>query len=461
MIFSKKNTFQLNFILLALLFFTFTTRFFRLDVPENPYFDEAYHMPAARLIAANDQRAYEWWHEPIAGDDYHDWLHPPLAKFLQAGSILLLGDNAWGWRAPSAIFGSLLVLAVYFLCKEIFLTLADETKAKNIALVASFLVAMDGLVLVQSRIAMNDIFVTLWMVIALFFITRWQPKIWLLKIDRFKEKSGLLKRGSHLNLIMSGFFVGLALSTKWSALLLLIFLLLTVGLNVVVRKLWKLLPLVFFSLVLLPLSLYLASYSQMFAQGKTLDDFAQLHRQIIWYQSNRDSNHEYASLPHQWVLNLRPVWYWTQEKKVISKATTTTPTISTTANIYALGNPVIHWLAMIVLIYQLGWIVNFWSGADAFRHRLMLLMSYLLFWVPWLFSPRIVFYHLYLPAFVVLSMIMARFLVSFYKPGSKWFFWATLSMVFVGFAIYYPHWTGLTVPQSWAQQLYFLLPSWR
>ncbi len=468
----KKQRINNKFFLLALLFlFTLSTRLFRLNLPAETYFDEAYHVPVARLIAANDQRAYEWWHEPIAGDDYHDWLHPPLAKFLQAGSILVFGDNAWGWRLPSAVFGSLLVIAVYFLAKEIFLSVLDEKKSHQVALTAAALLSLDGLPLVQSRIAMNDVMVTFWMAAALFFITRWQPKIWLFKIDRFKEKQGLLAQGSHLNLILSGLFVGLALGTKWSGLLLLMFILFMVGVNVIGRKLWKLLPLTIFSLIILPLTIYVGSYCQMFAQGKSLEDFVQLHQQIIWYQTHRDANHDYASLPYKWVLNLRPVWYWTQSS-LNSQQTRTdfsqqetndiNPTLSnSTTNIYALGNPAIQVFGVIVLIFQLGWLVNFWSDKNAFRHRLSLLMLYLFMWVPWFFSPRIVFYHLYLPGLMVLLMIMARFLVTQIKLKASWLFWFLMILFLVSFTIFYPHWTGITVPRLWAESIYFVLPSWK
>lgn len=458
----KKQRISKKFFWLALLFFfTLLTRLFRLNLPTETYFDEAYHVPAARLIASNDQRAYEWWHEPIAGDDYHDWLHPPLAKFIQAGSILVFGDNAWGWRLPSAVFGSFLVLALYFLAKEIFLSVLDEKKSHQVALTAAALLSLDGLPLVQSRIAMNDVMATFWMAAALLFITRWQPRIWLFKIDRFREKQTLLARGSHLNLILSGLFVGLALGTKWSSLLLLIFLLFVVAMSTIGRKLWKLLPLVIFSLILLPFTIYVSSYTQMFVQGKSLEDFVQLHRQIIWYQTNRDADHDYHSLPYEWVLNYRPVWYWTQEKAVVAQAGAITPTIRTTANIYALGNPVIHLLAVVVLIYQLGWIINYWSDADVFRHRLALTTLYLLFWIPWLLSPRIIFYHLYLPALIGLSMILARFMIYLYNSSSRWIYWTLFSLIFISFVVFYPHWTGLEVAQSWAERVYFVIPSWR
>ena len=46
-------------------------------------------------------------------------VHPPLAKLLIAGSIKLFGDNPWGWRIGSVVFGTLALLAIFALVRSL------------------------------------------------------------------------------------------------------------------------------------------------------------------------------------------------------------------------------------------------------------------------------------------------------------------------------------------------------
>ncbi len=417
------------------------------------YFDEVYHVPAARLIANNDERAYEWWHQPIAGDDYHDWLHPPLAKLIQAGSIKLLGDNPLGWRIPSAVFGVALVLAIYFFTDRVF-GVYYPNQSKKIALLSAAMVVMDGLVLVQSRIAMNDVYLCFWMIMALLSLSLWQPKIWLLRLDRVRQKEKVSVRQSNGFLVLTGIFLGLALASKWSAVLLIsAFLFLTVF--VVIRsKMLRSLPLIIFSLIILPLSIYFLSYSQMFLQGKGINYFFDLHKQIFWYQTNRDSNHHYSSLPHQWLLNSRPVWYWTNESKDSTDK-------NYEANIYLLGNPVIHLLAVVALIYRLGELVLSRNNEKKLSFKLSIFLLFVALLLPWFLSPRIVFYHLYLPAFLILSLILSDFLINVIFKRFSLIFWLVILLIITAFVVFYPHWTGIAVNEWVAEKIYFAFPSWK
>lgn len=475
-------------LLLALLFFSAVVYFWRLNQPAQEYFDEAYHVPAARLMADNDVRAYEWWHQPLLnytdGVNHHDWLHPPLAKLIQAASINILGD-IWGdqsltWRMPSALAGLSLIVAVYYLARQFFFQfnnvqnglqegLQDNsqdnsrffflTKFSQVdvrAFLASLLTAASGLVLVQSRIAMNDIFLTLWLCLAVLFFFRWQPQAVSFKLQKIKQ-------GKNINLLLSGIFLGLAAATKWSAVFLIIFFLFKISYLILKQNYFKLWPLVVFSLVLMPALIYLLSFGQMFLLGKNWDHFKQLHQQIFWYQTRRLEGHAYGSTPDQWLLNLRPIWYWT-ETEAASKQT---------ANIYLVENPALHLLGLSALIYFL---IRIWRAGRQFycyqRARqkgfskkiklyLNLILLYSVVWVPWIFSPRIMFYFHYLPAVPLLNIISAEFLQSAVKPFSQFIYWSTILLIMVTFFIFYPQWTGITVSQDWAQQLYFIFPAWR
>lgn len=94
-------------VLLFILAFAYLTRMYQLNIPERYMFDEVYHAVTSKLIAQNDPRAFEWWNPPPEPDTAVDWLHPPIAKYTQAFFILIFGDNSFGWRYSSVLFGDI------------------------------------------------------------------------------------------------------------------------------------------------------------------------------------------------------------------------------------------------------------------------------------------------------------------------------------------------------------------
>ncbi|MBD3250406.1 MAG: phospholipid carrier-dependent glycosyltransferase [Candidatus Pacebacteria bacterium] len=426
--------FSRSFLILAgILIFSLLIRVWRLDQPLTWYFDEAYHVPAVRLIAENDPRVFEWWHGPIYGQSNHDWLHPPLAKYLQAGSVKVLGNNSFAWRLPSAIFGTLLVFLTYCLAWKLF-------NKQSLALLAAWLVSLDGLVLVQSRLAMNDVFVSCF---------------WLASLIAFYD---WLQQKKPSKLVLTGLSVGLGLASKWTMVFgwvgiigwLLIDHFFSSSPAASLQRKTRQLPLVIFSLVLFPAAVYFASYLPMFFQGKNLGNWIELHRQIWLYQANRDLNHAYSSQPWEWFFNLRPVWYWHEQRAGLNS--------NLTANIYALGNPVFHALGWLGLA---GLSTSIFSLKNETKKKLFLVGSYFVIWLPWIFSPRIMFYYHYLPGVALLAIIAAWFLQTQVWPRSKLAVVGTGLLTLLAFLIFIPHWTGLAIPKLWAERIYFLLESWR
>src|SRR3989344_8710783 len=177
-----------RFYLILILIFTAVTRLYLLGNPNQYVFDEVYHVVTIKAYAQNNPAGYEWWHQPPEPNTAYEWLHPPFAKLIQAGSVKLLGDNSFAWRMPAALFGVLSVAAVYFLAITLF-------KSQPVALTAALLLSLENLQLTMSRITMNDVFVTTFIVLALAF---------------FYKKSWYL----------TGLFTGLALATKHSSIFL-------------------------------------------------------------------------------------------------------------------------------------------------------------------------------------------------------------------------------------------------
>jgi len=81
--------------------------------------------------------------------------------------------------------------------------------------------------------------------------------------------------------------------------------------------------------------------------------------------------------------------------------------------------------------------------------------SYLIFFVPWAVSPRIMFLYHYLPSLPFLAIATAYILRRNPKLAFGYFF-----ICLLGFVYFYPHWAGFQVP-LWLDRSYYWLASWR
>ena len=137
-----------------------------LDKPSGSLiFDEWYYVNVARVIlglpqstGANGKPPFQ--NVPIGLDPNHE--HPPLAKLLITLSTWLLGNNGYGWRIPSVIFGSISILVFYLLMKKV-------SNYQALPLLATFLFSFDNLAFVHSRIATLDIFALGFMLLGIYW----------------------------------------------------------------------------------------------------------------------------------------------------------------------------------------------------------------------------------------------------------------------------------------------------
>ena len=124
-------------------------------------FDETYYVNVARILLRLPQQP-NVFSAAVPGIDSVNQEHPLLAKLMIALSMSILGDNAWGWRIPSVVFGLLAVFVLYLLLKK-------TSKTPLIALMGTFLFSFDTLVFVHSRIATLDIFVLAFMLLGFYW----------------------------------------------------------------------------------------------------------------------------------------------------------------------------------------------------------------------------------------------------------------------------------------------------
>jgi len=119
-----------------------------------------YYINVARNILGLEHDPTVYPGSPPGVDPNHE--HPPLAKLMIALSMLVLGNDAYGWRAPSVIFGVASLLIFYLLVKRM-------SKKPFLALFSSTILSLDNLFFVHGRIATLDIFVLGFMLLGFYW----------------------------------------------------------------------------------------------------------------------------------------------------------------------------------------------------------------------------------------------------------------------------------------------------
>lgn len=387
-------------ILIGILIFAFATRLFSLSSPSNEYFDEVYHAFTARQILNGNQKAWEWWNESPQGFAY-EWTHPPFAKLAMVVGMGIFGENSFGWRFPAAVFGTISVFLIYAIGKKMF-----DNRA--FGLLAAALFSLDGLSLVLSRIGMNDIYVVCFLLFALYL---------------FLDKK----------LFLSSLAVGLALSSKWTTLW---FLPVLVAFFILYKK--RLTSRYAYFLII-PIIVYIASYTFLFTSGHSWDIFWGMQKQMWWYHTGLVATHPFSSAWWSWPLLLRPIWLYTGG--VVD---------GMVSNIYAMGNPMIFWGGVVAFLVGIPYI---WK--DRSKALLSLFAAYLGLFAPWVLSPRIMFLYHYFPSVPFLCLILAYVLMR-----NRKFILPFLVLSLIVFLYFYPRLTGIPVPLSFNES-YYWLPSWR
>jgi len=140
------------FWLCLLVVATLVMHFVIIASPPQLILDEMHYVPEARNII--------FLHEITRPE------HPPLAKLFIVAGIELFGDNPWGWRFFSIIFGTATIVLFYFLCRRL-------EMSRNAASIATFLLALENMTFVQASVAMLDVYcLTLMMAAFLLYASR-------------------------------------------------------------------------------------------------------------------------------------------------------------------------------------------------------------------------------------------------------------------------------------------------
>lgn len=396
------NKHQTKKLLYVIIFFSLITRLFFLGTPERDYFDEIYHAFTARTLVDNDPGVWDWGIDHPEGFAY-EWTHPPLNKEIMAVSMKIIGVNSLAWRLPGALLGVGIVILTF----KIALAL---TKSRDIAILSAALVSLDGLVFTMSRIGTGDVYFVFFVLLS----------FWAYLKDKY---------------LFSSLALGMAISTKWSAVW---FLPVLVVAHLSLRRSTFDKRLIYFFTI--PIAIYLLSYTPMFLHGYDLGHFWGMQKQMWWYHSGLEATHPYTSQWWSWPIMERPVYLYQLDNND-----------GKLGNIYAMGNPLVFWFGLISVISSFYYLIK----RKAPKQLGIALFAYLAFFVPWAGSPRIMFIYHYLPSVPFMAILSGYIL-----KKHAWLIMPVTLTSFILFVYFYPHWIGLAIPENLSQS-YYWLSSWR
>jgi dolichyl-phosphate-mannose-protein mannosyltransferase len=435
------------------------------------YFDEIYH----------GRTAYEF----VKRTSVYETTHPPLGKDLLAIGIATFGMNPFGMRVMHAIIGICLIVALFFLGRQI---MATRFGAYATMLIGFF----DFMPFVQSRYSTIDSTSVLFITLMLIFTFKYLRE----------QLQGDVARKSRLTIALVVFFFALAASVKWTAP----YGFVGVVLCVVVVKLRQYLTLkqavtretleaaahaeaesekslllqpevspavkalrtfwlwnfggtvlrwlVLFVLIAPPVY-YLTYIPFLRCQGITniftkaaVTTVLDNQKGMFDYHANLTATHPFSSNWWSWPFNFKPLWLYMGSN----------PQPGHKASIVTMGNPVIWFLcgcALLILLYQL--LLN--------RKFSLLHLVFLIFfalYLPWVLVSRATFiYHFFpaLPLYYVLLVTILEPCWEMGKDGRGVLYSLATAAIFV-WLIYSPVLYGIDIPEKYMQALRLFPQDW-
>ena len=482
-----KNHFRIG--LVAIFLFSLALRFWQLDRFNTLVFDEVYfakfgnnylthtpffnaHPPLSQYIIGIGiwlSKHFPFWHQPVNG---------------LAGSLL----SPWNYRWINALTGSFIPLVVAVLAYQI-------SHRRSFALLAGFFTACDGIFLVESRYALNNIYIVIFGLLGHWFL--------LLALEKQKQWRALW-------LIAAGISFGASIGTKWNGLWFLLGAYLIWITAWLVRLLHSYLnqqpindrkdaklqtPLQKLSqLNILQMGFYLGIipaliYSLIWIPHLKLDTrygFIEVHLQILNFHLHMGGNtpdvHPYCAAWYKWPLMTRPMAYYYQTAR---NFTDPLPVMGPNLpaadgqviyDVHAMGNPFLWWSGMAAMLFLVGWLVSK-LAIPWIQHKqisvpanlsvdtwiaLFIVLNYAANLMPWVKVTRCVFIYHYMCAVVFVFLAIAWFvdqcLRSYHRELRA--FGVTISfLILAAFIFWMPIYLGLPLTSE-GYKLRMLFESW-
>lgn len=403
-------------------------------------------------------------------------VHPPLGKWLIGVGMWLAGpDDPAGWRAAGAVAGTALVALLYLVAKTM-------TGSTPVATLAALALAVDGLAIATSRIALLDVFLAVFVLLA----------FWFVLLDRRRHLSALARQPDAPSLggaatrgpvvwnrpwlIAAGAAAGAATAVKWSGL----YALAAIGIWVVVvdalerrrrgQRLWlwdalRQAAVAFILLVPVAALTYLVSWTGWLVTdggygrhpaddgpAGALGALWQYHAAMYRFHTGLSTPHSYESPAWQWPLLIRPTsMYWQEDGGTVQA-------------ISSIPNPLIWWGGFVAAGYL---VYRFVRRRD--RDSAFVLTGLGATFLPWLLYPERTTFQFYTVVMVPFLALAAALALRDLAGGAG----ATperraagqrtvLILVALALALsafWYPVWTALPVPYDF-WRAHNWLPTW-
>jgi dolichyl-phosphate-mannose--protein O-mannosyl transferase len=398
--------------------------FLRLGTPTRFYFDEVHYIPAARVL--------------LQFDHVTNREHPLVGKELLALGITLFGDNSIGWRVFPALAG-IVTLGAFMR------GMWHTTLSRFATLAGGVLLATGFILFIQSRIAMLDIFMVCFCMVALWMV------------------AGAVRRPEQatVRLALAGIALGLAMGSKWNALPILVlpglaFLILRLdaagpkfltasdcapirGISLAEAATW---------LGLVPVVVYLATFWPVFFYAHdplTIGGYWDYHQKMYELQQQTVKPHPYMSRWYQWVVDWRAIWYLYENVDGAQRG------------VLLIGNP----FTMIAGLPALAWC----AFAGFFRQNRPALVFFLLYAATlgmWIVAPKPVqfYYHYFMPScFLIGALTIA--LDALWQKGWRKTALGSVAASVILFGVFYPIISSLPLAGPYSFEHWMWLKSWR
>ena len=415
------------------------------------YFDEVYHPRNAKEISD--------------GQYMYATVHPLLGTNIMALFIHLFGFTPRVWRLPGILFGIMIVPLFYGIVHRLF-------GRTDLSIFGTILCAADFMHLTTSRIGTLEPF-SVFFILVMFY--------WMI---RFYQSSFYDTKLTHeLRLLLwCGIFMGIAISTKWTACYSAVGLAILLFTNLIRRTieyrkakkflqenngsavqiaeaqhitsvyqsyLLAILGWCFVFFIILPLIIYWACYipDKVWRDGWSISNVLEQNSYMYHYHTNLKATHPYQSTWYQWILDIRPIWYYSGVKAE-----------GISHSISCFSNPLLTWAGLPSILYVLYECIRKKDSTAWF-----ILIGYLTALGPWvLLVKRCVFaYHFYPTSFfTMLAIVYAseKLLALNHEKTRKLLIVFTIAYVFL-FVMFLPATAGFGTTQGYIKLLEWF-PTW-
>ncbi|TVQ58042.1 MAG: phospholipid carrier-dependent glycosyltransferase [Spirulina sp. DLM2.Bin59] len=436
--------------------------------------------------------------------------HPPLSQTLMAVGMWLASGfpaepdvingltgsmrSTFSYRWLNAIAGAAVPVVGGLIAYHL-------SQRRSLGITAALLLALDGLLLVESRYGLNNIYLLLFGLLGHLALLqglsdRPRPTVIMRRVRWFRDYRGArfpqlrrfsdwvsdrlrtrrpLKPGDYFTL--AGFWLGCAAAVKWNGLG---FLLAIYGLWAIVLMLnWLTPQAISFpcnrlaNLTPLNMALYfglvpLLTYGIAWVPHLLLNPHPNLwevHRQILAFHHAVGSGagvHPYCSPWFSWLLMWRPVAYFYATARNFSETVPAYPALPQAAvnvvyDVHGMGNPILWWGATAAIIILL---IQVWRDRPGDRGiGLYLLISYGANLLPWANVSRCAFLYHYMAAlvFAILALAYCCDRLCWQGSPSRWP-WGVgiITLCTVAFWFWSPLYLGLPLsPESYQLRMWF------